>query len=452
MSLKLGIKLPLSYGYELMANEYYAYLVAAVQENVLPLTSRCNVACVFCSHRQNPPTVITHRLPELTSATVLELAPFLDPQQKIVIGESATRLDEGEPFTHPEIIHILQRLRRQLPRTAFAVTTNGTLLTSSIIAQLAKLEPLELTISLNSATPSGRRTLMNDPAPERAIRAVKAISQAGIPFHGSLVAMPHQVGWSDVNETVTFLAKEGAQSIRIFLPGHTKYAPHALQYPPTLWTEVITRAKEWTHELGVPVIPEPFMPSTLHPALWGVMQNTPAQKAGLLPGDLIIAVNQHAMRTRVEAFQTVKRLSNPELTVERTGQTFKVSLLKERHQAPGFVVLYDFDPHRADNITREINRFQATRTLLLASEFAHSMVEQALQVLAVPNATVSAVANTFFGGSIKAAGLLTVTDFLTAARSALAQQQHDLVLVPQEAFDARHLDLKGDSLTELSSA
>ena len=86
-----------------MSIDYYTYLVEAARKNILPLTSYCNVRCVFCSHKQNPDGVLIHRLPSLPVAKVEELVQLLDPREKVVIGESATRLVEGEPFTHPEI-------------------------------------------------------------------------------------------------------------------------------------------------------------------------------------------------------------------------------------------------------------------------------------------------------------------------------------------------------------
>ena len=88
--------------------------------------------------------------------SVLELA-FLDPRRKVIIGESS-RLDEGEPFTHPVFMVILQNLRRLPPQTTLAVTTNGTLLTPPMVQTLVELQPLEL-ISLNSATARGRHQL-----------------------------------------------------------------------------------------------------------------------------------------------------------------------------------------------------------------------------------------------------------------------------------------------------
>jgi len=270
-----------------MVADYYPYLLEACRENVLPLTSRCNLGCVFCSNKQNPAQIFTYKLPALPQTTIRQLIPLLNPQEKVIIGESATKLDEGEPFTHPEILSVLKMLRAALPKTMLAITTNGTLLTEKVIRELAALTPLELTVSPNSATPQGRRILMHDEAPNRALQAVDGLARHDLPFHGSLVAMPHLVGFEDIKETVFFLARHGALTIRIFLPGYTKFAPEKLKFPLQLWEQIVFYAQEWSNLLDLPVIPEPLIPDNLEPCIWGVIPDSPAKRAGLQADDLI---------------------------------------------------------------------------------------------------------------------------------------------------------------------
>jgi hypothetical protein len=59
------------------------------------------------------------------------------------------------------------------------------------------------------------------------------------------------------------------------------------------------------------------------------------------------------------------------------------------------------------------------------------------------------VDNLFFGGSIAAAGLLTVTDFVAAAESLRIESGRDVLIVPAVAFDVRGKDLTGRSCLEL---
>ncbi|HHX73652.1 MAG TPA: DUF512 domain-containing protein [Firmicutes bacterium] len=426
-----------------MPGDFYSYLLEAVRKNILPLTSRCNVGCVFCSHRQNPEGVQIYRLPPLSLAKVEELAQFLDPREKVVIGESATRLVEGEPFTHPEIMPILKLVRSLLPRTTIAITTNATLLSPQLVAELERLMPLEVTVSLNSVTAAGRRLLMQDNEVNRAPQAVAALAQSSIPFHGSLVAMLHLTGWRDMEETVSFLAGHGALTVRLFLPGYTAKTPQDLRFPLSLWEEVVAFAREGTGRFRLPVIPEPCVPQNLAATVWGVMAKTPAQAAGLQPGDVIAEVNGKAVSTRVEAFTAARRAANPAISFTRRGRLYQTRLKKTAMEPPGFVMLYDFSPQRVAAMERAIKGRQAKRPLVLASAFGAQLVRQVADKFALPDLTVCKVDNNFFGGSIQAAGLLTVQDFLAAARKVSAGRRHDLLLVPQEAFDGRGFDLTG---------
>jgi len=127
---------------------------SASRGNVLPLTSVCNVACVFCSHRQNPPGIEIYRIPHLDSRQVEDILQFIDPACRIVIGESTTRIIEGEPFTNPYIKDILSLIRQRYPSTEILITTNGTLIDPEMARFLANLGLVELNVSLNKRRPA----------------------------------------------------------------------------------------------------------------------------------------------------------------------------------------------------------------------------------------------------------------------------------------------------------
>ena len=62
------------------------WLWSAREANVVTLTSRCNLSCIFCSHRQNPPGVETHTVLSLPLDEVALQIELLSPRRKIVIG------------------------------------------------------------------------------------------------------------------------------------------------------------------------------------------------------------------------------------------------------------------------------------------------------------------------------------------------------------------------------
>jgi NifB/MoaA-like Fe-S oxidoreductase len=334
-----------------------------------------------------------------------------------------------------------------LSETLIALTTNGTLLTQQLVDELADLRPLELTVSLNSVTEHGRLLLLNDRDPHRALDGIARLANLGMPFHGSLVAMPHLTGMEDIAETVDFLAEHGALTVRIFLPGYTRFAPEDLRFPLSLWDELVAIARELTVSTGVPVIPEPSVLHSLTPEIYGVIRDTPADCAGVLAGDTILSVDGSKARTRVEAFKLAQKVADPKLQLMRDGKLLEISLDKTEGQPPGFVVQYDLDAARIEQIGGEIICRSSVSPLLLASQLGLPVVRAALEQLGFAPSHVQPVTNRFFGGSIQSAGLLTVEDLLAAAKE--LPFTPDLALVPREAFDHKGCDLTGRNIKAL---
>ncbi len=430
------------------------------KENVLPITSFCNLRCIFCSNLQNPPGVEVFCLPPLPLSYLKRFLPLLDGSRKIIIGEAASRISEGEPFTHPEFWAILEELRRIYPETPIQITTNGSLLNSESLKRLRAYQPLEINLSLNSATERGRSFLMNDREPAKIREVVRELFRSGIPFNGSIVALPHLVGWADIAESCRFLDDHGAQTIRLLFPGFTRLAPKFLRFP---LRETYRRLKEFVAEnsalLQAPVLLEPpFAPPVeidLSPVVEGVLSASPAEDAGLRRRDVISCVHGKRVRSRVEAFRLIQQLRRPVLDVFRDGQVIRVSFQKRKNQPPGLVMNYDLDWSGISRVKKMITRKKAHRVLLLTSLWGFSWLQKALPELKETGAEIQVVpvANHIFGGSIACAGLLTVPDF----RRVLLQMKgahdpnFDLILLPGVAFDHRGRDLLGYSYSVLSS-
>ncbi len=443
----------------------YPYILwsAAYRENVLPLTSTCNLRCVFCSNIQNPRGVQIYAVSHLPLSLVKGLIPCLDSRRKIIIGEAATRINEGEPFTHPLIWQVLEAVRECHPATPLQITTNGTLLNRAAVNRLADLEPLSVNLSLNSATPEGRYLLMGDREPDRALEAARLLGEAGIEYHGSLVAMPHLVGWPDLEDTCRFLQDQGVATIRIFLPGFTKLAPSWLRFHPE---EAYRQLRLWVRQqqerLRTPLLLEPppiEAGESLKAEIAGVIAGSPAAWAGLQAGDTITAVCGRPVRCRTEAFRLAERFAHPVLDVVRPGlltASNSCSIFKKRSGRSGLVMHYDLDWNLVESATRVIRRHQARRVLILTSVWGFPWLHMVLpewRRRACGEVHLAAVPNHFFGGSIAAAGLLTTLDFASAIRAIRRQSErdYDLLLLPGIAFDNRGRDLLGRSYTHLQA-
>lgn len=451
-------------------------LFSAQQDNILPLTSACNVKCVFCSHHQNPAGVQVYGIGHRSLADVAMTLEFIDPTRKIVIGESVTRIMEGEPFLHPEVETILRSIRERFPETPIQITTNGILLSDRILDLLEELGKIELYISLNSATPEGREQLMGDRGDE-VRRAVSQLRGRGIPFQGSIVAMPWMVGWDDLEATVRFLDEHGAETIRIFMPGYTDKAPEELRFDAELPQQLAHWAREMQSRYRTPLTLEPAFLKDLRAVVEGVTQDSPAADAGFQRGDEILAIEGVKPFSRVEAFHTLLKGGCQEVRVWRSsadacgdrdggyhlqgrseqanGREMRLTLEKERGARSGLVFAYDLHPDVCEQVLALIRQHRAKRTLLMTSVLAAPVVEELARVveaelhaglegdkpLAYTVHTVP-VPNRFYGGSIMAGGLLVLQDFLDQWAN-LPDPMYDLVLVPGIFLDPWGRDLTG---------
>lgn len=413
--------------------------------NVLPITSRCNVSCIFCSHKQNPPGVEVIYLPFRSAEAILEGLDYLRENRKIVVGESATRIVEGEPFTHPQIFPVLTSVRRRFPKTLIQLTTNGTLLDRKGLTMLKDLMPVEINLSLNSCHPIKRQVLMSDQNPEAAIALPDLLSEYGIPFHGSIVAMPWITGWEDVWQSILDLTQRGAQTVRVFLPGFTRNAAPLMHFSQETARKLEEMIQEINKSSKVPVMMEPFRVTDLAARLEGVIQGSPAARVGLRRGDVITAVDGSPVICRVDAFRRVWQGNNPKL--ELAGVRDPVVVEKEAGTTSGLVMGYDLDPAVIEGINKEINRFRAKQVILLCSVLGASALRLALEKYPFQEEVrLVETKNHFFGGSIQSAGLLVVEDFASSLAGFLREEpdfRPDLILLPAIAFDAGGRDLTG---------
>lgn len=433
------------------SNEYLKNLMlhCASQNNILPITSTCNVRCIFCSHRQNPPGIESYRIPPASLDEVEEMLVFIDRRRPVVIGESVTRIMEGEPFTHPRIMEILGLIRKKFPGTQIRITTNGNMLNPETVEFLASLENVVIMLSLNSSCPENRIRLMNDSLAGAAVEAPRWLSRRGVEYHGSVVAMPHVTGWDDLASTIGWLDHWGAGTVRVFLPGHTRYAPEQRRAPANLREELLQFLARVKSGVTVPVTVEPPYLTDLQAGVAGVMACSPAGAAGLRENDIILSVNNKKVLSRVDAFRRVYKNRDPRVEILRGNSISGLKILKKPGETSGLVMDYDLDPEQIKLIGRAVRRHRADKAVVMTSELALPVIKQGLEkLLPGQNILPVAVKNSFFGGSIGCAGLLVVEDMAQTLLS--LPDPADLFILPAIAFDHRGRDLTGRSYLELA--
>jgi wyosine [tRNA(Phe)-imidazoG37] synthetase (radical SAM superfamily) len=417
---------------------------SALLYGVLPLSSTCNLSCVFCSNYQNPPGVEVYNIPPRPLEEVISDVHLLRAHDRIVIGESATRINEGEPYAYEDIDLVIREIRKKLPGKQIAITTNGVLVGPREVAVLQEAGGVEVTVSLNALGSEARHALMRDDEPERAPKAIRLFGDAGIDFHGSLVAVPAVTGWDDLAATLRCLAESGALTARVFIPGCTRVTRRRLfddRDLPRLREEV-SRVSEETR-MPVLVEPEPLGPVSL--AVLGVIRGSSAARAGLCPGDLVVEVDGVRVETSADAHSRMTNAASPRVTVRRGGDPVEVQLQKPSGRPPGAVMRDDMSGARLKKVVERL-RAHAGRSALMVSEFAASFWEDVVASRGLDRCRVFTVRAELFGGNIRCAGLLTVGDFTRATRDEhFREWAPGLVLLPKEPFDPAGRDLVGES-------
>ncbi len=417
-----------------------ALLYQAQKKGVLPLTSKCNVGCVFCSNRYNPPSCEVFNIPERDPGEVRRTLPWLQGSNSVVVGESVTRINEGEPFTHPSILQVLEMVRESYPDHPVRVTTNGTLVTGRTADHLSDLG-VELVVSLN--TVGKRAEIMGDLSPDRTLKNIRALG-GKVRFEGSVVALPFLTGWDDLDDTLGFLRDAGAWCIRLFSPGFSQAHPLFKQMPDDTWSRLVDYSAKAAQKLKIPVLLEPAQLPDKVARVEAVLAGSPAWKAHLFPGDVILAVSGKKVFSRRDAFEKARWEENPILTVLREGGTFPVRLVKSGNVSPGFVMFNDLDEDEWMTWERRSGaRRYGDSNLILTSSLAKPLVQATLKDRDL-DVRCHEVRSRFFGGNIQVAGLLTVSDFLSAFEEAVQTGgKPRQVTLPRVAFDPWGRDMEG---------
>lgn len=421
-----------------------ALLFKAQQQGILPVTSQCNMSCTFCSNHYNPPSCEIFTIPPRSLDDIKDTLTWLDAvRSPIVIGESVTRINEGEPFTHPKIMDILELLRKAYPDRGIRVTTNCSLLDRSIIERLADLR-VELVVSLN--TVGCRKEVMGDMVPDKTLENVRYL-KGKVMFDGSIVALPFLTGWDDIEETVKFLEESGVQTVRLLCPGFSRLHPLAKHVSPDLPAEIRAFAARLRKKVRVPILVEPPGLEDVSPRVEDVLRGSPAWKAGIRPMDIIREVDGLPVFSRLEAFQMVHDRENPKVHAEREGGMWEFTIRKNRFSHSGLVMYEDLDYSSFSQWERKSGIRRGKKVVILTSQLGVPIIRDALvkRGLSCP---VIAVKSAYFGGNIQAGGLLTVSDFELAYKEASSRsiiETPDLITIPSRAFDPWGRDLEGVS-------
>jgi len=308
---------------------------------------------------------------------------------------------------------------------------------------------------------------MRDPHPEKAVAALPALSEAGIPYAVTIVAWPLpslEEMLSDLRATVLYAAASGARMVQVNLPGFSRFfSPTPPFDTAKVWPEIVREVGKLRELSDCPVFLSPAMyeenltrRDKNRAEVVGVVRGSPAARAGLAAGDLLTAVNGTGARNRPQArdlLALVQAADAGEFTltvrrgggdIELTGDTRDFSYPYDPQTAAHLGAVFMGSGFRAshlDEVQAAVHARGARRPLLLTSALVRPTLEQLLRErpLSLPGGCRLALGvpeNRYFGGNIILGDLLVVDDFVAFIREYAARggEGPDLVLIPSSPF------------------
>ncbi|MGM0444780.1 MAG: DUF512 domain-containing protein [Bacillota bacterium] len=431
-------------------NEKQYYIYKSVQEdNILPLTSKCNLSCIFCSHKQNPSDFEAISIGSLKKKKIFELIDFLDPSRPIIIGESATKIIEGEPLLYPYFKEVINMIRKKYINTEIKITTNADLLDNELLVFLKKIKNLTLNISVNYLNPKLRKKIMGKNCNENIKDVLKIIKKFNLNYNFSMVALPKVVGYEILEKEIINMMEYNPQSIRIFMPGFTKNTTDELKFDfNEVYSELYNLIKKININHNIPVIIEPPKLKNFVKEIIGVIKDSPADKANIKYMDKIINVDKKKVITRVDAFNKIRSIKNPVLDIKRKDKILTKKLKIEKDQKSGIILDYDLSLDEISSIKRVIDNNEDKSILFLTSNLGYELINftinDYLNFKNNDNILVKKVNNTYLKGSILSAGLLTNHDIINFFKN-YSNHFVDLIVLPKIMYDVFNNDLVGNN-------
>jgi len=455
--------------------------------NLDSISSYCNAKCEFCYELGNP---LPYERAMLSLEEVATRAKYFDPASGVGILHPSLRLSL-EPFTNPNLIDIMQTVRRTSPNELIILTTNGSFLTPEMIDRLADLQPVVMSVSVNCCSTGARRRMMGDPRAETALNSLELLQQKGIRFVGTIVAW-HTIPVEELVETIRFIDRFSPYSIRVTLPGYSRFfAEDILFDTDATWFKFCEAIEAIRPRISAPVmvLPHLYANAPLIPSIDGVVKNSPAQMAGLRYGDIITRINDKQVLTKGQARVWLKMAERSggvlEMEVQRNGARLVLQLSENGHASLypykvnlhqdgggeeaesnfgsrfGIFLAADFEIGAIPGMMELIAGYGARNVLLLSSAIIKPNVETIIASIPEYRDYFSQIKldiripeHIFWGGNILIGDLYLTSDYLAAAREFIAEtgRKPDLILLPSSFASEFGYDLAGQSYTDMERA
>ena len=186
------------------------------------MIDKCNVKCIMCGgdyFRSKSGRRIT-----LDKFQTMAANLKLENVRAVVLAGA------GDPMLNQDLVPIVQFINRAYPQIAISITTNGLGLTESIARALIDCRVSQVNISINSASRSTYRRIMQIDGFDAVCRNARTFDdlrkQAGKPVSLQFSAAIHRLNIEEMPRLVELARETGADSINLF---YTRFYPE--RYP-----------------------------------------------------------------------------------------------------------------------------------------------------------------------------------------------------------------------------
>ncbi len=450
--------------------------------------SRCNIRCSFCYNRGNPPSIALGNLqrpPEEERHEMMTRLRYLHLRAGLSLY--STLGDIYEILIHPHILDVLRPLR-EITDKPFRIATNGAALTPQLIEKLSELKPVYLYLSVNSVSEADESRTMSDGALRIPASALQNLKEAGIPYALVLVPWPVKRSLEQVldsmSDTVGLARRHHAHLVEINLPGYTRFfCGRKLFDLEEVWSTTVAHVRKLREICSTPIVAMPTMyeenlyePVKNLPSVIGMVENSPAQKAGIEQGDLIEKINGIKIISRPQARDILSMVRGSgaaelRLTLNRRGKEVEIQVNTGDH---GYPYSPEIDQHLGvitlgtglrmsclQELKNLIEERGAKHVLFLSSALVKPVFQQMLSESPLfagsgISVEIEVPANRFLGGNVFMGDLLTVQDFIDAVNEYLQSggERPHLVVIPSSPFSlgAWGRDLTGRCYLQIERA
>ena len=467
------------------------YPVASLDDNVGSISSYCNCDCEFCYEKGTRGAGITLGRAQLTLQEVETRIRYYSSDKRTGLLPSGRF--SLEPFVNPNCLTILERIHDAAPDDVTNITTNGSFLTEDIIARLAQLRPIVVTVSMNAGSVEMRERSMRDGKPggdETALASLPLLRRHEIPFVGSYVPWPSKP-LSDMEDMIRLVDANDGMVVRVCMPSWTNSSPQHNPFDTQqYWSEILEVVQRLRSEVQVPIhmMPNMYQLRTMLPVVQGTIKNSPAAQAGMKYGDLIVAIDGERVYTRPEVarFLAVRfddpKITSTRFTMQRDGEVSEITVPNVRDPdqlkypynwavRPGFHPrwLSSLGIHLADGLELKafvrlkeiVEEYPGKNVLFYISDMAEPHFYEGMEMLGEMaefmdccEFYVEKLWPRYWGGNVVMGDLWTFQDLTEQTRSWIERTNitPDVVITPHSFLSEGGRDLVGDCYLDFERA